>query len=167
MTFRALGFAGIAAAICAVPALAHHSFAMFDGEQKVTLEGTVKAFQWIYPHSWILLMVRNSEGQLEQWPIEMGSPGGLAGGLPNADAWNERDHDHHPLRQHARRPVHPFIPRQRDFGLRQRQQCQRQRTGGRRRNFRMRLLSLSGRTRFIRTKDQGSSPLGLISKCPR
>jgi Family of unknown function (DUF6152) len=84
MTFRALGFAGIAAAICAVPALAHHSFAMFDGEQKVTLEGTVKAFQWIYPHSWILLMVRNSEGQLEQWPIEMGSPGGLAkeGWLP-------------------------------------------------------------------------------------
>jgi Family of unknown function (DUF6152) len=84
MTFRALAFAGIAVAIYAVPALAHHSFAMFDGEQKVTLEGTVKAFQWIYPHSWILLMVRNSEGQLEQWPIEMGSPGGLAkeGWLP-------------------------------------------------------------------------------------
>jgi Family of unknown function (DUF6152) len=73
-----------AAAIMAAPALAHHSFAMFDGEKAVTLEGTVKAFQWIYPHSWILLMVPNSEGQLEQWPIEMGSPGGLAkeGWLP-------------------------------------------------------------------------------------
>jgi Family of unknown function (DUF6152) len=84
MKFRALGFASIAVAVYAVPALAHHSFAMFDGEKKVTLEGTVKAFQWIYPHSWILLMVRNSEGQLEQWPIEMGSPGGLAreGWLP-------------------------------------------------------------------------------------
>ena len=84
MKFGALGCAGIAVALYAVPALAHHSFAMFDGEKAVTLEGTVKAFQWIYPHSWILLMVRNSEGQLEQWPIEMGSPGGLAreGWLP-------------------------------------------------------------------------------------
>src|SRR5258708_23775225 len=84
MKFRALGFAGIAASMYAVSAFAHHSFAMFDGVQTVTLEGTVKAFQWIYPHSWILLMVRNSEGQLEQWPIEMGSPGGLAreGWLP-------------------------------------------------------------------------------------
>src|SRR5260370_22297596 len=84
MKFRALGLASAAVAMSAAPALAHHSFAMFDGEAKVTLEGTVKAFQWIYPHSWILLMVRNSEGELEQWPIEMGSPGGLAreGWLP-------------------------------------------------------------------------------------
>jgi len=84
MKYRAFGFAGIAVAICAVPAFAHHSFAMFEGEKTVTLTGTVKAFQWIYPHSWILLMVPNSEGQLEQWPIEMGSPGGLAkeGWLP-------------------------------------------------------------------------------------
>jgi hypothetical protein len=84
MKFRALGFAGAAIAMYAVPAPAHHSFAMFDGEKTVTLEGTVKAFQWIYPHSWILLMVPNSDGQLEQWPIEMGSPGGLAkeGWLP-------------------------------------------------------------------------------------
>ncbi len=78
MKFRAFGLASVAVAIGAAPALAHHSFAMFDGEAKVTLEGTVKAFQWIYPHSWILLMVRKSDGQLEQWPIEMGSPGGLA-----------------------------------------------------------------------------------------
>jgi Family of unknown function (DUF6152) len=79
-----LGLAGVAAAIMATPALAHHSFAMFDGEKRLTLEGTVKSFQWIYPHSWILLMVPNGEGQLEQWPIEMGSPGGLAkeGWLP-------------------------------------------------------------------------------------
>jgi hypothetical protein len=83
MRIRALGLAA-AAAILTGPALAHHSFAMFDGEKTVTLEGTVKAFQWIYPHSWILLMVVNRDGQLEQWPIEMGSPGGLAkeGWLP-------------------------------------------------------------------------------------
>jgi hypothetical protein len=78
MKLRALGLASCALAMGAAPALAHHSFAMFDGGAQVTLEGTVKAFQWIYPHSWILLMVRKSDGELEQWPIEMGSPGGLA-----------------------------------------------------------------------------------------
>ena len=78
MTLRALGLASVAVAMGAVPARAHHSFAMFDGGAQVTLEGTVKAFQWIYPHSWILLMVRKSDGELQQWPIEMGSPGGLA-----------------------------------------------------------------------------------------
>jgi len=78
MKSTALGLASVLLAVGVAPAAAHHSFAMFDGEAKVTIEGTVKAFQWIYPHSWILLMVRKSDGELEQWPIEMGSPGGLA-----------------------------------------------------------------------------------------
>jgi len=84
MKVKPLGLAVIAGALFAIPAFAHHSFAMFDGDKKVTLEGTVKAFQWIYPHSWILLMVDDGSGKVEQWPIEMGSPGGLAkqGWLP-------------------------------------------------------------------------------------
>src|SRR5438105_6327461 len=67
----ALGAAVIA--LYAIPAFAHHSFAMFDAEKKVTLDGTVKEFQWTNPHSWILMTVNN-----EQWAIEMGAPGGLA-----------------------------------------------------------------------------------------
>jgi hypothetical protein len=59
-------------------ALAHHSFAMFDAGQRTTLSGTVKEFQWVNPHSWILLMVANPEGRLDQWAIEMGGPGRLA-----------------------------------------------------------------------------------------
>jgi hypothetical protein len=78
MKFGALGLAGIAVAMSAIPAFAHHSFAMFDAEKKMTLEGTVKEFQWTNPHSWILLTVANSAGQPEQWAIEMGGPGGLA-----------------------------------------------------------------------------------------
>ena len=61
------------ALIYAAPALAHHSFAMFDADKKVTLEGTVKEFQWTNPHSWILMTVGS-----DQWAIEMGAPGGLA-----------------------------------------------------------------------------------------
>ena len=47
--------AGIVAAAFAIPAVAHHSFAMFDAEKIMTLEGTVKEFQWTNPHAWILL----------------------------------------------------------------------------------------------------------------
>ena len=78
MKLKALGLAGIAVALFAVPAIAHHSFAMFDAEKSKTLDGTVKEFQWTNPHAWIQLMVTNGDGQLEQWSIEMGGPSGLA-----------------------------------------------------------------------------------------
>jgi hypothetical protein len=78
MKIKAFGLAGIAVAICAIPAVAHHSFAMFDAGKLVTVAGTVKEFQWTNPHAFILMMVANSDGQVEQWAIEMGGPGGLA-----------------------------------------------------------------------------------------
>jgi hypothetical protein len=78
MKMKALGLACIAAALYAVPAVAHHSFAMFDADKKLTLQGTIKEFQWTNPHSWILIMVPNAQGQPEQWAIELGAPGGLA-----------------------------------------------------------------------------------------
>ena len=60
------------------PALAHHSFAMFDSNQKMTLSGTVKEFQWVNPHAWIMLTVADPEGRPALWAIEMGGPGQLA-----------------------------------------------------------------------------------------
>ena len=78
MKFKALGCTLIVVAAYAIPAFAHHSFAMFDADKKVTLEGTVKEFQWTNPHSWILMNVANAQGGQDQWAIEMGAPGGLA-----------------------------------------------------------------------------------------
>src|SRR6202163_2851470 len=78
MKFAALGLAGIAVAFGAIPAVAHHSFAMFDASKQTTVAGTVKEFQWTNPHAFILMMVANSDGQVDQWAIEMGGPGGLA-----------------------------------------------------------------------------------------
>jgi hypothetical protein len=78
MKLAAFGVVGIAVAMSAIPALAHHSFAMFDASASKAVEGTVKEFQWTNPHSWILLMVDNVQGQAEQWAIEMGGPQGLA-----------------------------------------------------------------------------------------
>jgi Family of unknown function (DUF6152) len=77
MKFKALGLAGIAVAIHATPAVAHHSFAMFDNSKTMVLQGTIKEFHWTNPHSWIFLMVPGSEGQGTQWAIELGSPSGL------------------------------------------------------------------------------------------
>jgi Family of unknown function (DUF6152) len=78
MKLTALGFAGLAIALSAIPASAHHSFAMFDGTATTTLDGTVKEFQWTNPHSWLLLAVADADGQPVQWAIELGGPGGLA-----------------------------------------------------------------------------------------
>lgn len=66
---------GLAAA--AMPALAHHSFAMFESEKNMTLEGTVKEFQWTNPHTWIQLLVTGADGKVTEWSIEGGSPNGL------------------------------------------------------------------------------------------
>lgn len=59
-----------------LPAFAHHSGAMFDTTRSVTLQGTVRAFQWTNPHSFIQLVVAGSGGP-QEWSIEMGSPGQL------------------------------------------------------------------------------------------
>jgi hypothetical protein len=69
--------AGAVVAAASGTAYAHHSFAMFDADTKVTLEGVVKEFQWTNPHAWIMLTVANSNGQAEPWAIELGGPSGL------------------------------------------------------------------------------------------
>lgn len=67
----------------AAPALAHHSFAMFDNQKTVTLEGTVKEFQWTNPHTWIQVVVKDAAGREAEWSIEGGSPNGLS-----RDGWS-------------------------------------------------------------------------------
>jgi hypothetical protein len=64
-------------AAVAMPALAHHSFAMFESEKNMTLEGTVKEFQWTNPHTWIQLLVTGTDGKVTEWSIEGASPNGL------------------------------------------------------------------------------------------
>ena len=65
-----------AIAAFAGPALAHHSFAMFDHERTMTLSGTVKEFEWTNPHAWLRIMVNDqAAGKAVQYALEMGSPG--------------------------------------------------------------------------------------------
>jgi hypothetical protein len=75
--WAALG-AAAAVALWAAPAFAHHSFAMFDNQKNLTLEGTIKEFQWTNPHSWVQLVVKDPSGKEVEWSIEGASPNGLS-----------------------------------------------------------------------------------------
>ena len=62
----------------ATPAVAHHAFsAEFDADMPVTLEGTVTKMEWVNPHSWIHIDVKNDDGSVESWMIEGGAPNAL------------------------------------------------------------------------------------------
>ena len=78
-TARHFGFRWITGLMfCALmmPTLAHHSGAMFDDKQSLTLTGTVKQFQWTNPHCWLQVVVPGASGSTE-WSVEMGSPSQL------------------------------------------------------------------------------------------
>lgn len=64
--------AGIMAA--ATAAWAHHSPAMFDLQAQAKVTGTVRAFQWTNPHSYIQLMVKDAKGREQEWSFEMAAP---------------------------------------------------------------------------------------------
>ena len=48
---------GLLVLLMAVPAFAHHSFAMYDHTKSSTLKGSVTKFQWTNPHAYIELDV--------------------------------------------------------------------------------------------------------------
>ena len=53
---------------------AHHSPAVFDRTKEVKLVGTVKAFRWQNPHTWLEVDVPGPKGKVETWGVEMTSP---------------------------------------------------------------------------------------------
>jgi hypothetical protein len=73
------GFVWLAASLgltmLANRASAHHSFAMFDAKQSVTLHGVVKEFRWTNPHVFIQLLANGAAGVAGgEWSIELTSP---------------------------------------------------------------------------------------------
>ena len=75
MKSKTLSLAVLCIGALAAPALAHHSFAMFDSSKTVTMTGTVKEFEWTNPHVWLRIMVDDASGTSRQWALEMGAPG--------------------------------------------------------------------------------------------
>ena len=71
-------FTLILAAIGAVPAFAHHSFAAaYDMQQAVTVHGTIDQVLLRNPHSWFMIDVKNEKGETEKWAFEAGTPSGM------------------------------------------------------------------------------------------
>lgn len=61
----------LAAALAAVPALSHHSFAaVYDADKEVTIEGKVVQFQYRNPHSVVHVLAKDSAGVEKRYAIE-------------------------------------------------------------------------------------------------
>jgi hypothetical protein len=69
---------GIGTLIAAEPVPAHHAFAAeFSADRPITLRGTVTQVDWINPHTWVHIDVKDSAGKVTRWMVEGGPPNSL------------------------------------------------------------------------------------------
>jgi uncharacterized protein DUF6152 len=66
---------------------AHHSVqSQFDIHKTVTVSGTVSKIEWINPHSYLTLNVKDASGNVQKWAFELGGAGALRrAGMSRAD----------------------------------------------------------------------------------
>jgi hypothetical protein len=81
------GLAVFALFFAGVPASAHHSVqAQFDLDKPIKVTGVVTKVEWINPHSYLYLDVKDDAGKVKHWAFEMAGPGALRkAGLSRAD----------------------------------------------------------------------------------
>jgi hypothetical protein len=106
MRVKALIITAVATFAFGVPASAHHSFAMFDNEKSMTVQGQVKEFEWTNPHSWLRVMVMDQNtGKPLLWVFELSSPARLATLGMHSNSLNPGDMvsvNFHPLKDGTR-----------------------------------------------------------------
>ena len=101
--FKTVLLAVATTAALAIPALAHHSNAMFDyteGKER-ELKGTVKQFFWTNPHGYLEMSVVSSSGKEQAWTIEFQGLAGMASRGLSIDSFKAGDEvtvTIHPLR---------------------------------------------------------------------
>ena len=71
--FAILAITGLLMA--AAPLLAHHSFAAeYDSKKPIELKGTITKVDWINPHVYFYIDVKDETGKMVNWAFEMGPP---------------------------------------------------------------------------------------------
>jgi len=66
---------GLAMGGAATSVSAHHAFAAeFDANKPVSFKGTVTKMEWVNPHTWLHVDVKKTDGTVENWAIEAGTP---------------------------------------------------------------------------------------------
>jgi len=87
-----VGGLAIALMTTSFPVLAHHSFsAEFDAQKRISLKGTVAKVEWMNPHIWIYLDVKDEKGTPARWQCEGGPPNTLTRNGWTKDALKEGD----------------------------------------------------------------------------
>jgi Family of unknown function (DUF6152) len=76
MKLRALAILGVIGVLpAAAPLLAHHSFAAeYDAKKPFEMKGTITKVDWMNPHVYFYLDVKDESGKTANWAFEMGPP---------------------------------------------------------------------------------------------
>jgi hypothetical protein len=78
MTFRWIAATFIALGLSALPLAAHHSFAAeYDDTKPVKVTGVVTKVEWLNPHVWFYVDVKDDKGKVVNWAFSGGAPGQL------------------------------------------------------------------------------------------
>ena len=72
---RSIGVIVLVLSLGSIPVVAHHSFAAeYDSKKPVELKGALISLEWVNPHAWIHMEVKDETGKATKWDCELGSP---------------------------------------------------------------------------------------------